>query len=368
MTHIDVDTIKDHQGNLTATIHGNTVERLSYDPWGHRRNPVGFGYATVAEPVETTFGRGYTLHEHYDDFGLINMNGRCYDPVTSHFLSVDAYVQSPENAQGFNRYSYCLNNPLRYTDPSGWEACGLSHNNPFHDNWSRSFVEPVYEPRDLGIEQLTDYDAIWMKGEELHGGGNRGNGGEAGNVLPYVFGIGNPNSLKVKGKGACLFASLGEICIRLNKQDFDPTFWKEKEQAYYEMKNSCEQTDEKNHGYESANLVEFILWVGKTENIEFDIQQIPLKNIPDASIERAQVLVISSIYDSEMIRINNGSTGHAAVVNTFLIKEDGSVRMTFGDPSPVAIMPVVYRSNNSYGDRPEGFVAWGFYKINISRP
>ena len=31
MTHIDVDTIKNHQGNLTATIHGNTVERMLYD-------------------------------------------------------------------------------------------------------------------------------------------------------------------------------------------------------------------------------------------------------------------------------------------------------------------------------------------------
>jgi len=27
-------TLKDHQGNLAATIHGNTVEQLSYDAWG----------------------------------------------------------------------------------------------------------------------------------------------------------------------------------------------------------------------------------------------------------------------------------------------------------------------------------------------
>ena len=40
MTHIDVDTIKDHQGNLTATISGNTVERLSYDAWGRHHNLV----------------------------------------------------------------------------------------------------------------------------------------------------------------------------------------------------------------------------------------------------------------------------------------------------------------------------------------
>lgn len=47
------------------------------------------------------------------------MNGRMYDPVMSSFLSVDNYVQAPDFSQSFNRYAYCLNNPLKYTDPSG---------------------------------------------------------------------------------------------------------------------------------------------------------------------------------------------------------------------------------------------------------
>lgn len=47
------------------------------------------------------------------------MNGRMYDPKLGRFLSPDPYVQSPTNPQNFNRYSYCLNNPLKYTDPSG---------------------------------------------------------------------------------------------------------------------------------------------------------------------------------------------------------------------------------------------------------
>jgi len=47
------------------------------------------------------------------------MNGRFYDPVLGRFLSPDPYVQAPDNPQNFNRYSYCLNNPLKYTDPSG---------------------------------------------------------------------------------------------------------------------------------------------------------------------------------------------------------------------------------------------------------
>ncbi len=42
-----------------------------------------------------------------------------YDPVVARFLSPDNYVQTPGFTQGFNRYGYCLNNPLRHTDPSG---------------------------------------------------------------------------------------------------------------------------------------------------------------------------------------------------------------------------------------------------------
>ncbi|WP_369811424.1 RHS repeat-associated core domain-containing protein [Palleniella intestinalis] len=63
--------------------------------------------------------RGYTGHEMLPEFDLINMNGRIYDPALGRFLSPDNYVQMPDNTQSFNRYAYCINNPLKYTDPSG---------------------------------------------------------------------------------------------------------------------------------------------------------------------------------------------------------------------------------------------------------
>jgi hypothetical protein len=47
------------------------------------------------------------------------MNGRVYDPVLARFLSPDPYVQAPDYTQSFNRYSYCWNNPFKYTDPNG---------------------------------------------------------------------------------------------------------------------------------------------------------------------------------------------------------------------------------------------------------
>ncbi len=51
----------------------------------------------------------------------IHMNGRIYDPKLGRFLQADPFVQEPFNTQSLNRYSYVINNPLAYTDPSGFE-------------------------------------------------------------------------------------------------------------------------------------------------------------------------------------------------------------------------------------------------------
>jgi RHS repeat-associated protein len=109
----------DYQGNWSsvADATGNVLERYSFDPWGRRRNHTDWSFNNVSSTF--LFDRGYTGHEMLDAFGLINMNGRVYDPVMARFLSPDNYVQSLKNSQGFNRYSYCLNNPLIYSDPDG---------------------------------------------------------------------------------------------------------------------------------------------------------------------------------------------------------------------------------------------------------
>jgi hypothetical protein len=47
------------------------------------------------------------------------MNGRLYDPKLHRFLQPDNYIQDPSNTQNYNRYGYCYNNPLKYTDVTG---------------------------------------------------------------------------------------------------------------------------------------------------------------------------------------------------------------------------------------------------------
>jgi RHS repeat-associated protein len=120
---------RDYLGSITHITNssGSVVQELSYDAWGRLRNPANQTvYAPDSEPV-LFLGRGYTGHEHLTQFGLINMNARLYDPAVGRFLAPDPYIQNPYFSQNFNRYSYALNNPLKYTDPSG-EYCYTTDN------------------------------------------------------------------------------------------------------------------------------------------------------------------------------------------------------------------------------------------------
>jgi len=185
---------RDVQGTITGLVNQNDsiVEEYSYDAClsrcsreGRRRNPTDWTYDSVPQPQYLY--RGYTMHVlrntdcgsvanrnpnveqipilyHFyyfgvdyigkmlDEFGLINMparrngneggNGRCGvypdeigNPVVGRFLSPDIIVQNPNNTQCYNRYSYCINNPLKYSDPSGWSYGTLAQ---MHDNAQRA--------------------------------------------------------------------------------------------------------------------------------------------------------------------------------------------------------------------------------------
>jgi RHS repeat-associated protein len=113
----------DHLGSVIALSDeaANVVERLSYDAWGLRRNPDGSD-DTGTPPNQIKDGidnKGYTGHEQLDDVRLVHMNGRVYDPVVGRFTSADPMVSDTSPSQGRNRYSYVLNNPLAFTDPTG---------------------------------------------------------------------------------------------------------------------------------------------------------------------------------------------------------------------------------------------------------
>ena len=166
---------QDHLGSLEAITNdaGEFVKRMSFDAWGMSRNAdwsEGSSY-DINGVVDSGFGG----HEMLEDLNLIHMNGRVYDPVTGRFLSADLFVQAPYNSQSFNRYTYVINNPLSFVDPSGYRfsSCMPDQwlgNNPDMDPWgfmdqfgrgrSGSFLGWAgnYAVGDFG--QLTDVNSI----------------------------------------------------------------------------------------------------------------------------------------------------------------------------------------------------------------
>ncbi|MFT4203483.1 MAG: RHS repeat-associated core domain-containing protein [Chitinophagaceae bacterium] len=110
---------KDHLGSILTVTNsaGIIVASQNFDAWGRNRNPDDWTYANVPSVPDWLY-RGYTGHEHLKEFALINMNGRMYDPVQGRMMSPDNYVM-PNGTQGYNRYTYAGNNPLKYTDPDG---------------------------------------------------------------------------------------------------------------------------------------------------------------------------------------------------------------------------------------------------------
>lgn len=79
-----------------------------------------FGERKIVKGQSALSDRGYTMHKHLDEYGIINAGGRIYLPGIGRFASADPFVQDPNNLQNLNRYSYVLNNPMSNVDPSGF--------------------------------------------------------------------------------------------------------------------------------------------------------------------------------------------------------------------------------------------------------
>ena len=61
----------------------------------------------------------YAGYQYDAESGLYYLNARYYDNTTARFLTEDTYSGSANDPLSLHRYTYCANNPLRYTDPDG---------------------------------------------------------------------------------------------------------------------------------------------------------------------------------------------------------------------------------------------------------
>lgn len=121
---------RDHLGNIVARSNesGSVVSSVDFDPFGRQRGTLWDRDASASEISDLADGedsfsaRGYTDHEMLNRTGFIHMNGRVFDPRLGRFIQPDPIVGSPTASQNYNRYAYVFNNPLSFTDPSGFDC------------------------------------------------------------------------------------------------------------------------------------------------------------------------------------------------------------------------------------------------------
>jgi RHS repeat-associated protein len=209
----------DHLGSTAAISDetGQVIERLAYDPWGKRRYVDG-----TQDVLDSIVGwntdRGYTMHEHLDEMGIIHMNGRVYDPLIGRFMSADPFIQAPGNLQSYNRYAYVMNNPLAFTDPSGYSWLSKSWKKVWHSSVGRIAIT-------VAVAYFTGYydGGIFGAGHAIANGaaggfagglvGSGGNvkagliGGVTGAAFGFVGDLGLPSAQAVAAHAAVGCAS-----------------------------------------------------------------------------------------------------------------------------------------------------------------
>jgi len=105
-----------HQDNLNSSSalsgsSGSQQEVNVYYPFGRQQ---------VASPQASfKVSRQFTGQVKDDETGLYYLNSRYYDEYLARFIQADTILPDIGNPQSYNRYSYCHNDPLCYTDPNG---------------------------------------------------------------------------------------------------------------------------------------------------------------------------------------------------------------------------------------------------------
>ena len=129
-TNAPVYFLQDHLGStsITSDASGVLISQLWYKAWGEIR------YSSGTTPTKYTYTGQYS---NTADFGLMYYGARWYDSYINHFTQPDTIITDPNNPQAYDRYSYVLNNPLRYNDPPGhWPNWINSFGSNYIQGWS----------------------------------------------------------------------------------------------------------------------------------------------------------------------------------------------------------------------------------------
>lgn len=147
----------DHLGstNLVSSSTGSVLERISYDSYG----------AIVEDSAPGISNYKYTGQEFDSGAQLHNYGARLYDPQIARFISADSMIANPGDPRSLNPYTYALNNPLRYTDPTGHQGEDVAVEAAEEGSVMTTYAGgQVYFEGSLG--ELHIYGSLWKTPED----------------------------------------------------------------------------------------------------------------------------------------------------------------------------------------------------------
>lgn len=190
-----------HEDNLNSStalssggITGTQIEANVYYPFGRQQ---------VASPQASfKVSRQFTGQIKDDETGLYYYNARYYDPLLGRFIQPDTIIAEIGNPQSYNRNSYCLNDPLTYTDPTA---------HIFSEWWSstKEGAEIIWNPVSSAAARMWNKAFVGDKNPALSepNSYNALSGGALGQPIP---GVGNAATAPIKA-GASALAQVGTM-------------------------------------------------------------------------------------------------------------------------------------------------------------
>ena len=151
-------------------------------------------YAYGEDKLETGVNQDFkfTGKQQDDSTGMYYYGARYYEPMIARFVAADSFKGEINNPQSLNRYAYTLNNPIKYTDPSGMKTAEdktfilAASTKPMNDkdplNNADKIIEKLlkdkFEGQDIVVHRVSNLDLESAEGlvegakegAEEHGG------------------------------------------------------------------------------------------------------------------------------------------------------------------------------------------------------
>ena len=151
-----VDSVK-----VVVNDSGMPVSRMEYLPFGD----------TWFQEGDLSHNPKYNSQELDKETGYYFYNARHYDAGIGRFVTPDTVIDGEMSTQGWNRYAYCKNNPIKYSDPTGHAVVDNNGMGGLGSLWN-SVKETANNAASTAKEFVTDHPGERL-GNILHGNGNK---------------------------------------------------------------------------------------------------------------------------------------------------------------------------------------------------